>query len=196
MDSDEDTMTISVRADIEPFRAAMQDLNQISQSFGNTITSSLSKAIIHGKNFEGTLRTIALRISSMALSRGLAPLEKLIGNALGKATGAFIPAMPFAKGGVFDSGNRFRNFPSGGIVQSPTFFTTAGRLGVMGEKGPEAVMPLARGSDGSLGIKGPAAGSPNIIFNVTTHDASSFQRSETQISTMLARAVARGRRGL
>jgi lambda family phage tail tape measure protein len=60
-----------------------------------------------------------------------------------------------ADGAAFDGANRFA---SGGIVTQPTLFKYAngGRinLGLMGEAGPEAVMPLARDSSGKLGIKG------------------------------------------
>jgi phage-related minor tail protein len=67
----------------------------------------------------------------------------------------------------------------------------------MGEAGAEAILPLQRGPDGSLGVASAAgASSPQIIFNVTATDAASFRKSEGQISAMLARSVSRGRRGL
>ena len=89
-------------------------------------------------------------------------------------------------------------FADGGVVRSPTFFPTGGGLGVMGEAGSEAILPLARGSDGRLGVASSGAGgtAAPIVFNVSTPDAASFRKSEAQITTMLARAVGRGRRGL
>jgi phage-related minor tail protein len=67
----------------------------------------------------------------------------------------------------------------------------------MGEAGAEAVMPLTRGSDGRLGVQSAGGGAQVVVhFNVTTPDATSFVKSEAQVSAMLARAVARGRRGL
>jgi phage-related minor tail protein len=73
-----------------------------------------------------------------------------------------------------------------------------GGLGLMGEAGPEAILPLKRGSDGRLGV---AAGAPGergapITVNITTPDIAGFRRSEAQVAAGLARAVARGRRGL
>jgi lambda family phage tail tape measure protein len=56
-------------------------------------------------------------------------------------------------GDVFDAGNVIP-FAGGGIVDRPTFFPMAKGTGLMGEAGPEAIIPLARKSDGSLGIKG------------------------------------------
>ena len=63
-------------------------------------------------------------------------------------------------------------------------------------RGPEAVLPLARGPDGTLGVRSGAAQPIAVTFNVTTADAESFRKSEAQVTAMLARAVARGRRGL
>lgn len=56
-----------------------------------------------------------------------------------------------AKGGVYDSPDlsKFRN----GIVNSPTMFAFAKGAGLMGEAGPEAIMPLTRTADGSLGVR-------------------------------------------
>lgn len=56
-----------------------------------------------------------------------------------------------AKGGVYDSPDlsQFRN----GIVNSPTMFAFAKGAGLMGEAGPEAIMPLTRTADGSLGVR-------------------------------------------
>jgi phage-related minor tail protein len=62
----------------------------------------------------------------------------------------------FAKGGVFHGG-QLNAYAKGGIVDSPTFFKFAngGQManGLMGEAGPEAIMPLKRGADGSLGVE-------------------------------------------
>ena len=59
---------------------------------------------------------------------------------------------------------------------------------------PEAILPLARGSDGRLGVRGGGGGNP-IVFNVQARDADSFRRSEAYLTGQIARAVARGQRG-
>ena len=67
----------------------------------------------------------------------------------------------------------------------------------MGEAGPEAILPLARGSDGRLGVRaGGGQGAVNVTFHVATRDAESFRRAEAELTAMLARAVGRGRRGM
>ena len=81
-------------------------------------------------------------------------------------------------------------------MAAPTYFPTGSGLGLMGEAGAEAVLPLARGADGRLGVA--SAGGSATHVNVTVHasDLDSFRRSEAQVSAMLARAVARGKRAL
>lgn len=68
----------------------------------------------------------------------------------GAYTGA-ASQLKFAKGGVMDSPDlsRFRN----GVVNSPTMFAFAKGAGLMGEDGPEAIMPLTRTADGNLGVR-------------------------------------------
>lgn len=87
-------------------------------------------------------------------------------------------------------------FASGGTIAAPTYFPMRGGMGLAGEAGPEAILPLARGVDGKLGVRGGGGGAVNVTFNVTARDAESFRRSEAELSAMLARAVARGRRGM
>lgn len=87
--------------------------------------------------------------------------------------GSTIPMQPgggYAKGGIFESG--LEAFALGGVVNSPTFFKFASgcsfKKGLMGEAGPEAILPLKRGSDGSLGVTMNGGGaSGDTIVNIT-----------------------------
>jgi phage-related minor tail protein len=75
-----------------------------------------------------------------------------------------LPGGVFARGGVFRGGNVVP-FASGGIFNRPTLFPMARGYGLMGEAGPEAVMPLKRGRDGRLGVEASGGGvsfSPTI----------------------------------
>ncbi len=63
----------------------------------------------------------------------------------------------FANGGVF-SGGRVTAFAAGGVVSGPTPFPMRGGLGLMGEAGPEAIMPLTRGPGGKLGVQAIGGG--------------------------------------
>lgn len=96
------------------------------------------------------------------------------------------------------AGGRVVPFASGGVVAAPTFFPMGRDAGLMGEAGPEAIMPLARGPDGRLGVRAGGGGQRplSVTMNIATPDAESFRRSETQVAASLARAVARGQRGM
>jgi phage-related minor tail protein len=102
-----------------------------------------------------------------------------------------------ALGGVI-AGGQVVPFAQGGVVASPAYFPLGRGLGLMGERGAEAIMPLARGPDGRLGVRaaGAAERPLSVTVNIATPDADSFRRSEAQVAAALARAVSRGRRGL
>jgi lambda family phage tail tape measure protein len=77
-------------------------------------------------------------------------------------------------------------FANGGVVGGPTLFPFANGIGLMGEAGPEAVMPLQRDASGKLGVAAPAV-------NVTVHNnagaAISVQQDGNNIDVIVARAV-------
>ncbi len=80
------------------------------------------------------------------------------------------------------------------MIAAPSYFPLGEGTGLAGEAGPEAIMPLVRGSDGSLGVAGGQGGAVTVNFNVTAADARSFAASEAEVSAMLLRAVRRGTR--
>lgn len=70
-----------------------------------------------------------------------------------------------ANGNAYNNG-RVMAFANGGIVNSPTVFPMANGMGLMGEAGPEAVMPLTRGANGKLGVAASGGGGNNFNINV------------------------------
>ena len=131
------------------------------------------------------------------LKSAFAPLQQNFTSILGNlfTGGGSSAPFAFAKGGVLAAGTPIP-FASGGVIASPMSFPLAGgRTGLAGERGAEAILPLTRGADGRLGVAstGHASGPP-ITINITATDLESFQRSETQIAALLARAVALGQR--
>ncbi|MCQ8781086.1 phage tail tape measure protein [Mangrovibrevibacter kandeliae] len=188
----DETVEIAVTADTGGLTRALDDLTQRANGFGSALTSALRGAVTGGRSLDTVLSQLALRISTLALDAALKPLQSLAGAALQQV-------LPGIAGGLSGNGSGVIPFAKGGIVASPSYFPAGRQLGLMGEAGGEAILPLRRGADGSLGVaaeRGVTGAGPSIVVNVTTPDAPSFRRAETQIQTMLARAVGRGRRGL
>jgi phage-related minor tail protein len=175
----------------------LANLDGLSKAFGQSLTSAFKGAAIQGKALDTVLRSVAERLSNKALDAALSPLSSAVGGGATSLLSGLTSALGFAGGGVF-SGGRVTPFASGGVVSTPTYFPMRGSTGLMGEAGAEAIMPLARGPDGRLGVAagGAGGGGTHVTLNVTTPDAASFRRSEAQMTGILARAVGRGRRGL
>jgi len=176
---DDDISLADTRGEAEELARVMGDLEARSQRFGAALTGALRSATVGGKGLEDVLRGLGNRLTDIALSAALKPLEGALGNAIGDFAGSIVP------------------FAQGGVVRSPSFFPMGGDLGLMGEAGAEAILPLRRGPDGALGVAAGGGGAATqIVFNVTATDAASFRKSEGQIAAMLARSVGRGQRGL
>lgn len=194
-DADQQTKTLT---------KSVTSLGAASKTFSKSLTNGLAQAIVQGKNLDSVLQGIGKTLETATLKAALTPVSTAIGSGLDSVfsglttslTGAFKSALGFRSGGVFDSG-RVQPFASGGVVSSPTYFPLSGATGLMGEAGAEAIMPLQRGPDGKLGVASGGGQAPlNVTFNVATPDTQGFARSEAQITSLLARAVGRGRRGL
>lgn len=161
---------------------ATTSLNGITPALTDMLngTTSLSSGfqnlgLVAVKALEGMLIQMTL-IKPLAQSLGLAGNSFLSflgvstgtvangGITLGNASGptAFIPS---AHGNVFE-GSNIIPFARGGVVDEPTLFKFASGTGLMGEAGPEAIVPLKRGSDGNLGIASSGGGGGSVAVNV------------------------------
>jgi phage-related minor tail protein len=168
-------------------------LTGLADGFGRAMTTAFRRSVVEGRRLEDVLKSLALSLSGRALNAALAPIGRGFADLLGSLFGGIAGGIGFAKGGAFGPG--VTPFARGGVVSAPSFFPLRGGVGVMGEAGPEAVLPLARGPDGRLGVEGGGR-AVNVTFNVTTPNAESFRRAEAELTAMLARAVARGSRGM
>jgi phage-related minor tail protein len=173
----------------EGFRDELSDVSlelgrieNLADGVARSISSGLRGALTEGKSFKSLLGDIAKSFADIALKAAIQPLGNLLGGLVGNLFSATNPAL----GGVTP-------FAKGGVIASPGYFPMGGGLGLVGEAGPEAIMPLQRGSDGRLGVSG-GGGGVNVTFNVTASDARSFMSSEADVSAMLLRAVKRGTR--
>jgi len=158
--------------------------SQLSRAFSNLITD--------GDKLSDVMRNLGLSIADTAFQAAIRPIANQIGGGISSVINGL---MGFANGGAFSQG-KVMPFARGGVVSSPVTFPMRGGTGLMGEAGPEAIMPLARGSDGKLGVRAAAggAGPVNVVMNIQTPDASSFQRSQSQIAAQMSRALSRGQR--
>ncbi len=181
------TIDVAVTADTQPLATALADLQGLAEDFGRSLTAAFRKSVVEGKRLEDVRNTLALSLSQRALNAALQPLETGIDKFFGRLLGGL-----FGK----PADGTVKPFAMGGVIAAPTYFPLRKGLGLAGEAGAEAILPLARGPDGRLGVTGTGAGGVSVTFNVTTPNADSFRRAEADLTAMLARAVARGQRGI
>ncbi len=153
--------------------------------------------IVRGRSFQDVLKSLAVDLAKLA-AQDIFGTGAGSGSGGGSALGDLFNSIltPNANGNVLAQG-RVKAFAKGGVLSDPTFFPIQGGLGLAGEAGAEAIMPLSRGADGKLGVAAQGGSQPvSITYNVTAADAASFQRSESQIAALLQRTVNRGARNL
>ena len=174
--------------DLASVKSALDGIGASADKVSKALSSAFASAIVGGKSFNETLASIGLSLTKIFLNAGLQPLTQGLGAALSSGL----------SGVTSGGGATIAPFAEGGVVASPTFFGARKSLGLMGERGAEAILPLSRGPDGRLGIAAAAGGARPVTVNVSiaTPDAESFRRSEGQVAAALARAVTRGSRNL
>ncbi|WP_171767885.1 phage tail tape measure protein, partial [Shigella boydii] len=120
-------------------------------SAGNALVTFCTTGKLNFKSFTSSLLSDMARImAQMAMMQAV----KGVGSLFGFTTNA--------DGGVYQSADLSRY--SGTVVNRPTFFAFAKGAGVMGEAGPEAILPLRRGADGKLGVVADTGGSGMVMF--------------------------------
>jgi phage-related minor tail protein len=192
MDEPVTTWVVTVEADTSQLDAQLAQSARAGRQFANALTTAFEGIALRGRSLGDVLRTLGLSLSRMALQAAFRPLEQTFGNLVTR----LMSGVAFQNGGVVSQGLPVP-FARGGVIAAPALFPLqGGRVGLAGERGAEAIMPLARGPDGRLGVAASGSGAIAVTFNVTTPDAESFRRSETQIAAMLARAVGHGQRNL
>jgi phage-related minor tail protein len=189
-----ETWTVAIDADTTSLQQGLANAGKYGQQFSSALTNAFTGLAIKGKSLGDTIEQLALSLSKIALNAAFKPLEDGLSQAF---SGLFSGGgVGFANGGAFQGGLPVP-FAAGGVIASPIAFPLGGgKTGIAGERGAEAIMPLARGPDGRLGVQAQTGGGRPIIFNVTSPDVDSFRRSETQVAAMLARAVQLGNRNL
>ena len=136
------------------FKKELTETEKLVKSIESTLATSMADAIeglIDGtKSLSESLSGVLRQVASLLLNFGT---KSLMGS-----------IFPSADGNVFAK-NKIVPFASGGVVNKPTIFPMANGMGLMGEAGPEAIMPLRRGSNGKLGVES-SGGVGNVVVNV------------------------------
>jgi phage-related minor tail protein len=158
-------------------------IKTLADNVGDTITNSFANAISKGKSLKSVLRDIGMSFADIALKAALKPVGGMISELVQGVFSATNPALP-----------KVQAFAKGGVINRPTFFPNSGGIGLMGEAGPEAVLPLRRNSAGQLGVAANPAPPVHVSMTVNASDAQSFQRAEAEIGASLLNAVRRGQR--
>lgn len=158
---------------------------QAVQKFGDAFADFVATGKASFKELTVSILQDLSRIFAKAALFQTLSLIPGVGNFLGLKNGGVIDSS--AKNGIVP-------FAKGGIVDKPTLFKYAsggtGRFGLMGEAGPEAIMPLRRGANGKLGVEA-SAGVGNIIVNVDASDsaAQGDGRQAQQLGKAIGAAV-------
>ena len=156
----------------------INETKSFMKDLGAVFSSAFEQAVIDGQKFSGVLAGLANDIQRLITRKFITdPLMKgvdsIIGNAADKFGGWLGGTLFSAHGNVFDKSG-VKAFATGGIVSSATNFAYGNnQLGVMGEAGPEAILPLSR-VGGDLGIKAQI-GTP--VVNVNIHEAAGTRTS-------------------
>lgn len=196
------SVTEAFRRGLDGVKGSFDDTGKEAVGMSRSISSSLRSAfegvIFDGERLSDALTSVGRSIAGSVLNQAMAPVQSAVGKSVGGGIEALLSGiLPFANGGIMSQG-RVGAFARGGIVDGPAHFPMRGGVGLMGEAGPEAIVPLARGSDGRLGIRsgGGNGGTVNLTMNISTPDANSFRRSQSQVAADMNRAIQSGRRNL
>ena len=172
-----------------------QETGSLTTGFSAGLKRAMDGLVMDGMKLSDALSLLGRSMLDAAYAAALKPLNQGIANALSTGISGIVSnLLPFANGAPFAQG-RVMPFAQGGVVTSPTSFPMRGGTGLMGEAGPEAIMPLARGPDGRLGVRAGGGGrSLNVVMNIQTPDVAGFERSRAQIAARAARALAQSQR--
>ena len=162
-----------------------QRQEDLANSIGSSFETALMSIVDGTKSVEDAFRTMAIEVIK-ELYRVLV-VQKMV-NAAKMAFG-------FADGGVIHNGSVVP-YASGGVVGGPTYFPmSGGRTGLMGEAGPEAIMPLKRGKGGKLGVEVSGDTKPTVIhqnFNFAANGDESVKRMIAQAAPQIAKMTEKG----
>ena len=193
-------MTAAFEAELGRMQATAQDAGRdvavLSGGIGRGLRRAFDGLVFDGERLSDVLGQVGRSMLDAAYSAAIRPVTGHLGGLLGEGVQSLLNGLlPMAQGGAFVQG-RVMPFAQGGVVSGPVRFPMRGGAGLMGEAGPEAIMPLTRGADGKLGVHAQGGGGRpvQVVMHIQTPDAGSFRRSQSQIAAEVGRAIQRGNR--
>lgn len=192
------TMAASFDSELKRMRESFATTGKDAASLERGLSKGLRRAFdgvaFDGMKLSDALETVAQSMIQTTYSAAIKPVANHFGGLLAKDVNGLVEGiLPFADGASFSKG-RVTPFANGGVVSGPVTFPMRGGIGLMGEAGPEAIMPLARGADGKLGVRSAGGRAVNVVMNISTPDVQGFNRSQGQIAAQMSRALGRGNR--
>lgn len=165
------------RAKAEASRAAEQAAERAKRNI-ESVGNALTQGVLQANSFADALRNVAIQLANFAVQGafGAGPFAGISASLFGPAGNADGTLKLNAKGNAFSGGN-IVPFARGGIVSAPTMFPMPSGAGLMGEAGPEAIMPLRRGPGGRLGVEASTAAP---VVNVVVNSSERFGVSQRQ----------------
>lgn len=171
-----------------------RDLGNLEAGFSGGLRRAFDGLVFDGLKLTDALGVVAKAMIDTTYAAAIKPVTSHFGGLLADGVNAVVAGMlPFKDGAPFSQG-RVMPFALGGVVSGDTTFPMRGGTGLMGEAGPEAIMPLARGADGRLGVRTQGGGGTHVTMNISTPDVQGFARSQGQIAARMSRALGHGNR--
>ena len=155
------------------------DIKKATVSAFKGMEDSLVSFVTSGKlNFKSLAQSILADMARIAIRSSIVkPLMAAFG---------------FAQGGVIDTAGQVTKYAKGGVVNSPHYFAMggSGNLGILGESGAEAILPLKRHSSGNLGVEASGS-STNVVVNVDASgtDVQGNDQQANQLGRLISIAV-------
>ena len=177
------------------FESTGKGVQSLDASLSRSLRGALEGVVFDGQKLSDALKEVGRSLADTALNAAVKPVTDHFSSLItGGMDTLFKGLLPFADGASFSQG-RVTAFATGGVVNGPTTFPMRGGTGLMGEAGPEAIMPLTRGSDGRLGVQASGGGgAASVVVNISTPDVEGFRRSQGQIAAQMSRALGRAQR--
>jgi len=159
-------------------------LQSTENIMANSMNSLFDQAAEGSLNLEETMKQMTASILKMIQQMITKMIVmKAIQAATGGSGGGFSSLFANANGGVYDGGKKVNAYATGGVVNSPTYFPMQGNnVGLMGEAGPEAIMPLTRDGQGRLGVRNSGGGESSKAGNITINNHSNANVSASKQS--------------